>query len=173
MELLARHGARVEVDPVADWLGAVVRGIAPAAPRAELVAALRASDVELLPIMASAGEDAIVARLLDAGLPLDARGVDDGTALHYAGMWARPGTVALLLQRGADVDVVGGPHYAPGTALHWTAWGSRALPGAADRGEDYVAAARLLVAAGAAVTDEMVDNAADDVAELLQRTLRP
>jgi ankyrin repeat protein len=173
MQLLARHGARIEVDPVAEWLGAVVRGAAPAVPRPELVAALRASDAELLAIMASAGEDAIVERLLDAGLPLDARGVDDGTALHYAGMWARPSTVALLLRRGADVDLAGGPHHAPGTALQWTAWGSRALPGAAGRGADYVAAARLLVAAGAAVTDAMVDDASDEVAEVLERGLEP
>jgi ankyrin repeat protein len=168
MQLLVRHGARVEADPVAAWLGAVVRGIAPAAPRAELIAALRASDAELLPIMASAGEDAIVARLLDAGLPLDARGVDAGTALHYAAMWARPSTVALLLARGADVDLAGGPQHAPGTALHWAAWGSRALPGAADRSEDYVEVALLLVAAGAVVTERMVDNASDEVAEVLE-----
>ena len=65
---------------------------------------LRPDDAEQLPRWASAGDDEVVARLLDAGVPLDARGIDDGTALHYAGMWGRPSTVALLLDRGADVE---------------------------------------------------------------------
>jgi hypothetical protein len=50
--------------------------------------------------------------------------------------------------------------------------GTRAPPGAAGRSEDYVAAARLLLAAGAAVTDAMVDNAGDEVAEVLERGLK-
>jgi hypothetical protein len=68
------------------------------------------------------GDDEVVARLLDAGVPLDARGIDDGTALHYAGMWGRASTVELLLSRGAEVDVMGGPREHPGTPLGWTAW---------------------------------------------------
>ena len=101
MRLLAAAGAPTELDPVAEWIGAVVRGEAhaPGAP-----GPLRHDDAELLPRWASAGDDEVVARLLDAGVPIDARGIDDGTALHYAGMWGRPSTVALLLDRGADVD---------------------------------------------------------------------
>ena len=68
--------------------------------------ALRRADAELLPpMMASAGEDAIVERLLEAGVPLHARGVDDGTALHYAGMWGRGSTVEPLLARGAEPNL--------------------------------------------------------------------
>jgi ankyrin repeat protein len=124
-----------------------------------------------LPMWASAGADTGVARLLDAGMPLDARGVDDGTALHYAGLWGRPSTVALLIARGAEVDLIGGPREFPGTALDWTAWGSRALPDAADRLDGYLESARLLVDAGARVTQGMVDKAADDVALVLEEAL--
>jgi ankyrin repeat protein len=176
MALLERAGAATDVDPIAEWLGAVLRGEREHVARClaadpELPSRLRPSDAELLPMWASAGEDTGVERLLDAGVPLDARGVDDGTALHYAGMWGRPSTVALLIARGAEVDLIGGPREAPGTALDWTAWGSRALPGAADRLDGYLDAARLLVEAGARVTQGMVDKAADEVALLLEEAL--
>jgi ankyrin repeat protein len=176
MALLERAGAPTEVDPVAEWLGAVLRGDREHVARClaadpDLPSRMRASDAELLPMWASAGADTGVARLLDAGIPLDARGVDDGTALHYAGLWGRPSTVALLIARGAEVDLIGGPREFPGTALDWTAWGSRALPDAADRLDGYLESARLLVDAGARVTQGMVDKAADDVALVLDEAL--
>jgi ankyrin repeat protein len=176
MALLERAGASTDVDPIADWLGAVLRGDDDHAARClaadpDLPSRLRASDAELLPMWASAGEDAGVERLLDAGIPLDARGIDDGTALHYAGLWGQPSTVAVLIGRGAEVDLMGGPREHPGTALDWTAWGSQALPGAPERLEGYLEAARLLVAAGARVTQGMVDKAADDVALLREEAL--
>jgi hypothetical protein len=161
--LLARHGARAEADPVAAWIGAVLLGEADGpAP-----GPLRPADVEQLPMAASAGADHQVRRLLDAGVPLDARGIDRGTALHYAGMWARPSTVALLLGRGADVEATS----ARGTPLGWTAWGSRELPGAGERVDEYLECARLLVEAGATVTEGMVDLAGDEVAVLLEEAL--
>src|SRR4051812_35593802 len=144
MQLLAAAGASTELDPAAELIGAIVRGEAEHAARVraehpDLV--LTDDDKEELPRWASAGEDAIVTRLLDAGVPLDARGIDDGTALHYAGMWGRPSTVELLLERGAEVDRLGGHGPTRGTALGWTAWGSRGLPGAAERLDGYLAAA--------------------------------
>jgi ankyrin repeat protein len=165
MRLLERAGGETELDPAAEWIGAVVRG-EPHAP--EPPAPLGHGDAEELPRWASTGEDEIVTRLLDAGVPLDARGVDDGTALHYAGMWGRPSTVALLLDRGAEVNDVGGPREAPSTPLGWTAWGSRMLPGATERLEGYREATRLLVAAGARVEPGMIEVAADDVAVVLE-----
>ncbi len=161
MRLLAAAGAPTDLDPVAEWVGAVLRGEphAPAAP-----GPLRYADAEQLPRWASAGDDEVVARLLDAGVPLDARGIDDGTALHYAGMWGRPSTVALLLARGADVNA----ESAHGSPLGWTAWGSRELPGADDRLDDYLEAASMLVAAGARVAPTMIEVAADEVAVVLE-----
>jgi hypothetical protein len=171
MRLLAAAGASTEVDPAAEWVGAIVRG------EHEHAARLRAQhpqlvltddDKEDLPRWASAGDDEVVARLLDAGVPLDARRVDDGTALHYAGMWGRAGTVELLLAHGAEVELLAGHGATRGTALAWTAWGSRALPGAADRLDGYLGAAAALLAAGARVTEGMIEVAADDVAALLE-----
>jgi ankyrin repeat protein len=171
MTLLAAAGASTELDPAAEFIGAIVRGEQDHAARVraehpELV--LTHDDKEDLPRWASAGDDAVVARLLDAGVPLDARGIDDGTALHYAGMWGRASTVELLLARGAEVDLMGGPREHPGTALAWTAWGSRALPEAAERLDGYLGAAAALLGAGARVTEGMIEGAADEVAVLLE-----
>ena len=173
MALLERAGAPTDVDPIAEWLGAALRGDSDHAARClaadpTLPSRLRPSDSELLPIWASAGADTGVARLLCAGIPIDACGIDGGTALHYAGLWGQASTIALLLARGADVNLTSGSEFLPGTALDWTAWGSRELPGAADRLDGYLTAARLLIEAGAEITDGMVDKAADDVAILLE-----
>jgi ankyrin repeat protein len=171
MRLLEAAGASTELDPSAEWIGAIVRDDL---ERAERVRAehpglpLRDADAEELPRWASAGDDEVVTRLLDAGVPIHARGVDDGTALHYAGMWGRASTVELLLARGAEVDLMGGPREHPGTALAWTAWGSRALPGAAERLEGYLGAAEALLAAGAGVAEGMAEVAAHEVAVLLE-----
>jgi len=171
MAVLAEAGADTSADPVALWLGAVVRGDAGWAQRpagAPSGPGWRHADAELLPMFASAGRGDVVERLLEAGVPLHARGVDDGTALHYAGMWGRPDTVALLLARGAEPNLMGGPAEHPGAALGWTAWGSRNLDPEGERVEDYVAAARALIAAGASVSPGMAEIAADDVAVLLE-----
>jgi ankyrin repeat protein len=176
MKLLADAGGPTELDPVAEWIGAVAQGDDEHAARClatdpDLPRKLRPNDMEILPMWASAGLDAGVARLLDAGVPMDARGIDDGTALHYAGMWGRGSTVGVLLERGADPNVMGGPHYAPGPPLHWTAWGSRNLPEADERIDGYLEAAQRLMDAGARPTQGMVDQAAEELAFLLEQEL--
>jgi ankyrin repeat protein len=167
MRLLEAAGASTELDPAAEWIGAVVRGDFERAARVRAEhpgMVLRDDDKEELPRWASAGDDEVVVRLLDAGVPIDARGVDDGTALHHAGLWGRASTVELLIARGADVKLMGGP----GTALGWTAWGSRALPGASERLDGYLGAAAALLGAGASVTEAMLEISADEVAVLLE-----
>jgi ankyrin repeat protein len=174
MKLLADAGAPTELDPVAEWIGAVAHGDDEHAARClaadpDLPKKLRPNDMEILPMWASAGLDEGVARLLDAGVPMDARGIDNGTALHYAGMWGRGSTVGVLLGRGADPNVTGEPD--PGTPLDWTAWGSRNLPEADERIDGYLEAALRLIDAGAQVTQPMIDTAAEELAVLLEQVL--
>lgn len=171
MKLLAAAGANTEIDPAAEWIGAIVRGDDERAARVKadhpnLV--LHDADAEELPRWASAGDDEVVARLLDAGVPIDARGVDDATALHVVGMWARANTVDLLLARGADPELMAGPREHADTALSWTAWGSRRMPGAAERLDGYLAAAVALLEAGARVTEGMIETAADELSVVLE-----
>jgi ankyrin repeat protein len=166
MDILAAAGGGGELDPAAEWVGAVVRGDTDRAARVkashpDLV--LRDADLEQLPRWAGAGDDEIVARLLDAGVPVDARGVDGGTPLHFAGLWGRGSTVRLLAERGADPEVWSSPGFRLGTPLSWTAWGSSGLPGADERMDGYLAAAEALLEAGARVTEGMIGVASDAV----------
>jgi ankyrin repeat protein len=173
MELLADAGAHTELDPVAEWIGAVAQGDDEHAARClaadpDLPQKLRPNDMELLPMWASAGLDEGVKRLVAAGVPLDARGIDNGTALHYAGMWGRGNTVGVLLALGADPNVTA---FRDTTPLGWTAWGSRHLPETEERMDGYLEAARRLIEAGARVTDGMVGEAADELSVLLEQAL--
>jgi hypothetical protein len=171
MRILAAEGASTELDPAGEWIGAVVRGDDHRAARVKAEhpgMVLRAADIEQLSRWASAGDDEVVARLLDAGVPVDARGVDGGTPLHCAGLWGRGSTAELLLERGGDPEMMSAPGDRLGTPLSWTAWGSRNLPGAAERLEGYLAAARALIAAGARVTEWMVEVAADELCAVLE-----
>jgi ankyrin repeat protein len=171
MKLLAAAGARRDIDPAAEWIGAIVRGDHERAARVKAEQpglVLGHTDTEELPRWASAGDDDVVARLLDAGVPLDARGVDHGTALHYAGMWGRASTVRLLLARGADPELMAGPGEPSNTALSWTAWGSRSTIGAEERLDGYLAAAAALLGAGARVTEGQIEAATDELSVQLE-----
>lgn len=158
--LLAEAGGAGELDPAAEWVGAVVRGDLDHADRVRHQhpdLALRWDDCEQLPRWASAGDDRVVARLLDAGVPVQSRGRREGTALHYAALWARSSTLAQLLARGADVSASAEPPDRPGapewTALDWTAWGSRHTTAAADRRTAYRQCGATLLNAGAPITE--------------------
>ncbi len=81
LRLLAEAGAGGELDPGAEWVGAVVRGDLDRADRVKAVhpeLALRWNDCEQLPRWASAGDDQVVARLLEAGIPIESRGAAGG-----------------------------------------------------------------------------------------------
>ncbi|MGZ4179663.1 MAG: ankyrin repeat domain-containing protein [Solirubrobacteraceae bacterium] len=103
------------------------------------------------------GDDEVVTRLLDAGVPIDARGRFEGSALHYAGLWGRASTLRLLIGRGADVGAVAEPPDRGGvqewTALDWTAWGSRGATAAAERQAGYRECVSRLLDAGARITE--------------------
>jgi len=173
-ELLAAAGASTELDPVTDYMGAIVRGEldrAAAIKRAHPQLELTPDDREDLPRWASAGEDEIVARLLDAGVPIDAPGFDNGTALHYAAMWGHPSTVELLLARGADIHARAGEAFARGNALAWAAWGSRNLWIGPQRADGYLAVTTILLDAGSLVDDAMIEVASDELAVVLSERI--
>jgi ankyrin repeat protein len=161
MAILEAAGGKPErPDPVAAWIGAVHDGRphdpTPPGP-------LRRSDRELLPMMASAGSDERVARLLDAGIPIDSPGLE-GAAIHYACMWGRPSTLRLLLERGADPE-----HLTDlGRPLGYVAWGSGALDADGERADGYAACAEILLALDVPVQQGYVDMASDEVAALIE-----
>jgi ankyrin repeat protein len=112
-------------------------------------------------------------RVVDAvGAGFSARwgGGPRGTLLHQAAWFGRPDYVELLLRRGAEPDERVETEYA--TPLGWAAVGSRYSPEhpndsfAATNG-DWVAVAKLLVAAGARVEANFVDMAVPPLADWL------
>lgn len=171
-ELLERLGAEPAASPVDEFLAAGRRGDA-AAVRAALAASpglvqsLRTNDLEQLPESAAWRNGTTLRILLDAGFPIDARGELDGTALHQAAWWGRPGNVELLLERGADVHL--GSWFGPdSTPLAWATHGSTNCP---DRDGDWLAVAKLLVEAGSQIGWGMLDDADDKLAEWLEERL--
>jgi ankyrin repeat protein len=171
-ELLTRLGAEPTAGPVDEFLAACRRADAGAMHAAieenpDLVRSLRARDLELLPESATWRDDTTLRLLLDAGFPIDTPGELDGTPLHQAAWWGRPGNVALLLERGADVQR--GSWFGPeSTPLAWATHGSTACP---DRDGDWLAVAEQLVAAGAPAGRGMLDDADEELAEWLTAQL--
>ena len=117
--------------------------------------------------------------LVDLGVPLDARGLDGGTALHQAAWFGAPEAVELLVARGAPLELLCEEHGS--TPLGWVAHGSRWSGDAAARQAAYVRAAELLLAAGASLSHPLapeddsgawlLEDASEEVARVLRRAL--
>jgi hypothetical protein len=102
------------------------------------------------------GRTSVVDFLLQRGMAIDARLKHNGqTGLHWAAYGGHPETVKLLLERKAPVNVK--DESFGGTPLGWALYGwGEALPVA--KGEHYYEVVALLVAAGATVEREWLDD---------------
>ena len=113
--------------------------------------ALSPENARLLTHLAESGNLAKVEALLEAGVPVDARGDGGITALHYACWRGNSALIKLLLAHGAPLDLADNMYKAtPGGYLHH---------GATNCGEgDYAQSARLLIAAGFRAWDSPSGN---------------
>jgi len=167
-ELLADLGAARRVGAVDELVGACLAGDRAlaerlAAGRPETLALVRTAAAGALVEAAAERRPEAVALLLDLGVPVHTRGERADTALHAAAWSGDPGTVALLLRRGAD------PHKPDGLAATPLASASHGSRRASEG--DHVAVAELLAAAGAEVHPGMLDDAGAELSEwLLART---
>jgi len=156
LQSLRRRGMSIDMSGVESLIaacaldeGSLVEEIRSAQP--ELVAQLRAEGATLIAEFAGTGNARGVARLLDLGVPVDARyGGDpyfgtapESTALHVAAHRAWPKVIELLIARGADVNARDAKGNTPLMNAVWAAtkswWTGRRTP-------DGV---RALLAAGA------------------------
>ena len=103
----------------------------------------------LLADVAGRGDPRPVRFLIDAGADLEARGLDDGTALHQAAWFGQPENARILVEAGAPLDVFDGVHRA--SPLHWAVHGARYSGEADARQDDYRAIVALLLEAGSAL----------------------
>ncbi len=110
-DLLARHGASTAMTAIDEFLAACRRAdraavTAVLAAKPDLAGQLTAEDHRVLTDAAGHGHTEAVRLMLDLGFPPGARSEPDNgaTALHLAAAAGSPGTVRLLLDRGADIE---------------------------------------------------------------------
>lgn len=142
-------------DPVDQLLEAIVTGDANAARRLvtadpKLVARLQSTELAALVNAAERGNVGSVDLMLQLGFPIDTRrdGTDDdgASALHAASYAGSAATVALLLDRGADLSARDTRWRAQ--PLEWALVGSGEAPHSAPE-PDWLATVTLLLDAGA------------------------
>jgi hypothetical protein len=145
---LLAHGAVDELSPVERFIAACARADRDAADallatHPGLRAELRPEHHLMLHRPAESGNASVLETMLACGFHPDGRDKENVTPLHRASMGGHVDAVRVLLEHGADVNAVDGMFAAP--PLVWAVEGrSHAKPGEGD----YVAVARLLIAAG-------------------------
>jgi ankyrin repeat protein len=147
---LLAHGAKDELSPIERFIAACARGDRVTATA--MLTAQPALRTELRPehhLMvhrpAESGNAAVLETMLACGFDPHATDKDGVTALHRAAMAGHADAAKVLLAHGASANAMDGMFSA--TPLVWAVQGrGRARPGA-----DYVAVARVLIAAGSSV----------------------
>jgi hypothetical protein len=99
---------------------------------------------------AETGNTAAIALMLDLGFPVDARGDDEGTALHAAAYAGSASAVRLLLDHGAAVEARDTTW--DSTPIEWAAVDSGERP-AGNRHPDWTGTVRTLLEAGASAQE--------------------
>lgn len=116
--------------------------------------------------------------LIDAGADLNARGLDDGTALHQAAWFGQPSNAQLLIEAGAPLEVFDAVHHC--SPLGWAVHGARYSGAADERLDDYSELVRMLLEAGASLHypgdqdgkdyfDRLMKDASPAIATLLRQ----
>ncbi|MFY9823274.1 MAG: ankyrin repeat domain-containing protein, partial [Thermoanaerobaculia bacterium] len=159
---LAKLGAATEATPFERLADACGRGDLAAARRVidenpGLLENLSEDDRHAAGRLAQQGKTAALAAMIDLGVPVNARGGHDQTALHWASWHGWRDTVKALLERGADVAAVETQY--GGTPLGWAVHGCGNYP---NPDGDYPGVVRLLLAAGA--DPSVIEDLPDDVA---------
>ena len=158
---LRARGAKDELSPLERFAAACARGDRARADamlrsNPELRGQLRAEHHLMMHVPAERGDAAVLETMLTCGFDPNARDHDGVTALHRAAMAGRAEATRVLIAHGAAVDALDGMFAA--TPLLWAAegWGHASRPGV-----DFVAVARVLIAAGSPTTWTPPEKAPD------------
>lgn len=130
--------------------------------------AQRLSDAERRRLADAAHNDNLsaVRLMLEAGWPVDVRGSERATSLHWAAFHGNAEMVRELVKHHAPVDVRGDVH--DGTPLHWAVYGS--VHGWHPERGDYGRVVELLLEAGATLPSIRSDfEPSDAVRRVLER----
>jgi len=145
---LLANGAKNELSPFERFVSACASGDRPRAVamldfEPTLRAELRAEHHLMLHVPAERGDAAVLETMLACGFDPNVKDSDGVTALHRAAMAGRAEAVRVLLAHGASVNALDGMFAA--TPLVWATQGGSH---ASHMRADYLAVARLLIAAG-------------------------
>ena len=158
---LRARGAQDELSPLERFAAACTRGDRARAEtmlrdNPKLRGQLLKEHHLMMQVPAERGDAAILETMLSCGFDPNVRDHDGVTALHRAAMAGRAAAARVLIAHGAAVDALDGMFAA--TPLLWAAegWGHASRPGA-----DYLAVARVLIAAGSPTTWTPPEKAPD------------
>lgn len=151
---LKKKGADTSLNAADELAVALVKGemerasaMIAAAPT--LVPNMNEEEARILPDLTGRRRTDVVRLLLDAGVDITSRGVDEGTALHMAAWFGQPANTELLLEYQAPLEIRGDVYN--NTPLGWLAHGSVYSGTAQSHAEDYVEIAKILLKAGASL----------------------
>jgi hypothetical protein len=135
------------------------------AERPDLPRTLAGRDLRRVVDAAEEGDAAAVRRMLAAGWPVEARGHDGATALHFAAWRGDLAMTRELLRRSPPLDLRDGVYEAPpiGWALHGSVHASDAAP------RDHAGVVRALLEAGATAPRVDAETAASDAVRAVLR----
>lgn len=119
------------------------------AANSNVVAQMNAEEDRILPDLTGRPRTDVVRLLLDAGINIASRGLDEGTGLHMAAWFGQPGNTQLLIDYQAPLEIRGDLHNM--SPLGWVVHGSVYSGSAQSNADDYTQIARILLEAGASL----------------------
>lgn len=175
-DLLAARGANTTLAPADAFAVAVAnhefdeaRRVVSAHPG--VVQTGNPDEDRLLADLAGRPSTAPVEFLLSFDVDLDARALDDGTALHQAAWFGSPDNARLLVEAGANIDAWEKVHSM--TPLGWAVHGSHYSGDAELRQDAYTAIVRLLLDAGSTLRHPAGITASVSYLDRLRRDASP
>lgn len=147
--LMREHGVIKPLSEAEHFLAACVRHESWEGPPPGIPSELQ----WVLAMTAGSGNVPALARMLDAGMPIDSRGEGDRTALTYAAISGQVEAVRFLIQRGADLEAK--DRWYGGTPLSFALFCNAHER---DPHGDYLGVCEALLAAGATCGTEWADE---------------
>lgn len=129
--------------------GQIARAGAMIAENPELIPSMNEEEARILPDLTGRNRTDVVRLLLDAGVDLTSRGLDEGTGLHMAAWFGQPANTQLLIDYNAPLEIRGDLHNM--SPLGWAVHGSVYSGSAKSHADDYVKITRILLQAGASL----------------------
>ncbi|NRB52401.1 MAG: ankyrin repeat domain-containing protein [Saprospiraceae bacterium] len=153
-DYLENRGADTSLNAADQLAVALVNGNLDAAARliaenSELVPQMNPEEARILPDLTGRARTDVVRLLLDAGVDVSSRGLDEGTGLHMAAWFGQPDNTRLLIKYQAPLEIRGDLHNM--SPLGWVVHGSVYSGSAQSHADDYTEIARILLEAGASL----------------------